>query len=147
MYSALREEHSGHRLVGPATDALARVEIELAEQSGAGIIEQPLPSGTVAPGTSVYEVQNDSPYRLQIILRGPEVIIEEIDECRTCTTYFEEPEECPGRGPIRQITMKPGEYKILVKSISDDGVIPYRGAWTFADSWEYAYCYYVVQEP
>ena len=146
LYYFVRTEYPQHPLSDEATQGQARIEIELAKGMNPGAITLPPESGPAPIGTSVYIVQNDSPEQLQIILSGPEVIIEEVAECRGCAKLTSEPSECPNQGPIRRITLKPGEYEVLVKSVSDDGVRPYRGSWTFKSGVEYSECYFVLTQ-
>ncbi len=142
LYYVIRTDYPTHPISSLATQGLARVELSLA--SDAPTLAPPLESGIAPSGTSVYVVQNDSPEQVEIILSGPETIIKEIAECSICTKLTSEPSECPNLGPMERITLKPGDYEVLVKSASDDEVIPYRGKWAFQDGVEYAHCYYVL---
>jgi len=142
LYIAVRTLYPDHALMSLATQSLVRVEIGLA--ADAPTVAQPQESGTAPAGTSVYFVQNDSPERIQIILSGPETVIEEIAKCNNCTELTQVPDFCPNKGPAKQITLKPGHYEVLVKSISDDRITPYRGNWTFRSGTEYQECYYVL---
>jgi tetratricopeptide (TPR) repeat protein len=142
LYYVIRTDYPAHPISSLATQGLARVEISLA--GNAPTLAPPLESGTAPAGTSVYVVQNDSPEQVEIILSGPETIIKEIAECSVCTKLTSDPVECPNLGPRERITLKPGDYEVLVKSASDDEVIPYQGKWTFQDGIEYAHCYYVL---
>jgi tetratricopeptide (TPR) repeat protein len=142
LYVALRTLYPDHALTPLATQGLVRVEIELA--ADAPTVAQPQESGTAPAGTSVYVVQNDSPERIQIILSGPETVIEEIAKCSDCTELTQVPDFCPNKGPARRISLKPGQYEVLVKSISDDRITPYRGDWTFRSGAEYQECFYVL---
>ena len=142
LYYVVRTDYPTHPISSLATQGLARVEISLA--SNAPTLAPPLESGTAPIGTSVYVVQNDSPEQVEIILSGPETIIKEIAECSICTKLKRDPVECPNQGPMERITLKPGDYDVLVKSAGDDEVIPYRGKWVFQDGIEYAHCYYIL---
>jgi len=144
MYMLIRTDHPNHPIGPQATKALADVKIEIAEQEGAGAIEQPPQSGSAPIGTSVYVVQNDSPERIQLTLSGPEVLIEELPECQSCQKFTKDPQNCPEKGPVGRYTLKPGKYEVLVESITDEGIIPFRGTWTFESGTEYSECYYVV---
>ena len=144
MYSIVRKDYPQHYLSSSATEGLARSKIELAKRNDAPLIDQPPESGTAPVGTSVYIVRNDSPEQIQITLSGPEVIIEEIPKCGVCTEFSKKPDGCPDKGPIKRITLKPGRYEVLVESISDSGVTPYQGTWTFRSGAGYARCYYIV---
>ncbi len=144
MYYIVRTDYPKHHLSVEATRGLVRVEIELAQASGANPIPQPQESGTAPVGTSAYVVQNDSPEQIQLIMHGPEDIVEEIPACNNCTKLTAEPDECPNKGPIRRITLKPGRYEVKVKSISDDGITPYLGSWNFQSGTEYADCYFIL---
>jgi hypothetical protein len=147
MYYMVKTDYPDHYLVSKAIEGLARVEIELAKLSGAGSIAQPQQSGQAPYGTSVYVVRNDSSEKIQLVLSGPEVLIEEIAACTTCTEFTSAPESCPEKGPQSRYTLKPGTYDVLVKSISDEAVTPYHGTWTFESGAEYSECYYIVTTP
>lgn len=144
MYYQILTDYPIHIIGEQATAGYARVEIQIAERAGAGSIAQPEKSGDAPIGTSVYIVRNDSPEKIQVILSGPEVIIEEIPKCEICQTYSSDVQFCPEEGPVSRITLKPGTYDVLVKSVSDTSVTPYRGTWTFESGAEYSECYYVV---
>jgi len=147
MYNTVRIDYSNHPLSPAATEDLARVEIELAQASNARPFPQPEQSGTAPEGVSVYVVQNDSPEAIQIILRGPETVIKEIPACDTCQKLTKEPDQCPNKGPVELITLKPGRYTVLVKSIGESTVTPYKGAWNFESGGEYTECYYILTNP
>lgn len=136
-----------HPLAEDAIGPIAEIEIALAEAGGAGSISQPQRSGSAPAGVAVYEVQNASLERLEIFMTGPESIIEEIPPCPSCREVpagGEEYFECPAYGPTRRLTLDPGRYTVLVKSISDEAITPYRGSWTFQSGSEYSECYFVV---
>lgn len=142
----LQSEYPTHDSASSVPEGIARNEIALAKEAGAQPIEQPMASGTAPLGVAVYVVQNDSPERLQIILHGPEVIIEEIEKCTSCIEYRSDPDSCPNKGPSKRLTLSPGNYEVLVKSIDDEDVTPYQGSWRFLSAKEYARCYFIVED-
>jgi len=144
MYYAVISKYPNHYLSTNARDGFARVEIELAKRNGAASIAQPQESGIAPFGVSVYIVRNDSPERIQIILRGPTVIVDEIAECKTCTKFESQPNYCPDKGSIGRYTLKPGNYDVVVKSVGESKVKPYQGSWTFRSGSEYSECFYII---
>lgn len=144
FFRQFRNQFPDHPNFEAATEGLARVEVASASSLGAAEIAQPEASGTAAAGTALYIVTNDSPEAMQIILTGPETIIEDFGPCEECTKFETVPDDCPSLGETREISLPPGRYEVVVKATNDDEVTPYQGTWTFRDGSSYDDCYYIV---
>jgi hypothetical protein len=145
LYSLLLNDYPDHPLVGDATTGLARASVAEAQAAGAGNIPAPQSVGGSGSGPAVVVIQNDSPEKLSIVFSGPEARIEELDACASCTNYTDAgPEACPEQGPLGTYELPSGDYDVVVKSISDDGVTPFTGQWNLATGDEYYSCFFLV---
>ena len=145
LYSLLLNDYPDHPLVEDATTGLARASVAEAQAAGAGNIPAPQSVGGSGSGPAVVVIQNDSPEKLSIVFSGPEARIEELDACGSCTNYTGDgPEACPEQGPVGTYELPSGDYDVVVKSISDDGVTPFTGQWNLATGDEYYSCFFLV---
>jgi hypothetical protein len=126
-------------------DTLADMLIENAREQGAGSFPEPDASGKAKKGTSEYEVRNDAPYPLRLVFSGPEKKIVTIPACSSCVEYTIQPISCPDEGPLDTITLIPGDYSLLVETVTSEGVTPYTGSFTMKDGTQYSSCFYVVK--
>ena len=148
FYEQFLKAYPNHEIAPSIQEKLVQTLLAEAQEQGAGTILQPSASGYTESGYTVVQIQNDSPTRMQLVFSGPEDRIEELEPCFDCETYFGKgPETCPARGPIGRYTFPPGDYKILVKSIDEYQVTPYRGDWNLEDSLTYQHCFYIIQNP
>lgn len=146
MYSKFLSENSGHPLAETVEDALARAIVFDARASGAGIIPAPERSGSTSGGSTMVIIQNDSPEDLQIVFSGPDSRIEMLDACTSCQAYsLTEPTYCPEKGPIGRYVLPPGQYDVVVQSVSDAGVTPWTGDWNLVSGEEYYSCFFITQ--
>lgn len=131
LYERFLSEYKNHSLAPQVEASLARSIIADAKKTGAGTIPAPQRSGSTTAGSSVVVIQNDSPERMQIVFSGPEVRIEELAACNSCPIFRGTgPASCPEKGPIGHYTLKPGQYDVVVKSISDTSTTPWSGDWS-----------------
>lgn len=145
LYQLLLNDYPDHPLAEEATVALARASVAEAQAMGAGNIPAPQSVGGSGSGPSVVVIQNDSPEKLSIVFSGPEARIEELEPCDSCTNYTGDgPESCPEQGPIGTYELPAGDYDVVVKSISDEGVTPFTGQWNLATGDEYYSCFFLV---
>jgi tetratricopeptide (TPR) repeat protein len=146
MYENFLSEYPSHSLAPLVKESLARVIVTDARASGAGTIPAPERSGSTSSGTTVVVIQNDSPEHLRIVFSGPDARIEELEACSTCKTYssFFTPSYCPEKGPVGRYTLSPGQYAVVVQSISDVGVTPWTGDWTLLSGDEYQSCFFIT---
>ncbi|MEL6383212.1 MAG: hypothetical protein AAFQ89_12335 [Cyanobacteria bacterium J06626_18] len=147
-YEQVLRSKAAPETVTQAETALAQVLVAQANAEGAGTISQPGWSGyTQTDATEVF-VRNDSPERMRIVFSGPEPHFEEIAPCEDCRTYsLEGPEVCPNKGPTATFTLQPGDYEVLVRSVSDPTVSPFTGVWSLDTGEAYNSCFYLVQSP
>lgn len=148
MYEQFLRDYPNHPLASEVQAALARSIVADARGRGAHELPPPERIGSTTGGYSVVTIQNDSPQRLQIVFSGPEARIEELQACALCSTYTESsaPLHCPERGPIGRYTLKPGQYDVVVRSLSDTSTIPWRGSWPLSSGDEYHSCFIIVTE-
>ena len=145
MYEAFLAEFPEHTLAPEAEAGLARAIIAQAKAAGAGDIPAPERSGSTYSGQTEVVIQNDSPERLRIVFSGPETRIEELAACSSCINYTGiGPLYCPEMGPIGRYTLEPGEYEVVVESITDSGVTPWTGTWALGSGDEYSSCFFLV---
>ena len=146
MYDQFLKEYPSHGLASDVKDALTRTIVADARASGAGIIPAPQPSGSTSGEATVVIIQNDSPERMRIVFSGPDSRIEELGACSSCQTYTGSgPLYCPELGPIGRYTLQPGQYDVVVQSITDSGVTPWTGNWGLLSGYEYYNCFFVIQ--
>ena len=144
-YEKFLSEYQSHSLASSVEDALARVIIADARASGAGTIPAPERSGSTTSDSTIIVIQNDSPERLRIVFRGPDSRIEELAACSSCKTYsLIGPLYCPEQGPIGRYTLPPGQYDVVVQSISDSGVTPWTGIWELISGEVYSSCFFIT---
>jgi hypothetical protein len=147
-YERFRTDYAGHDLARDVDEAFARATLAETDESGAGSLPAPEETGAgTGTGLATVFIQNDSPDELNMVFSGPDVQIEMLDACAECVEFIgEEPDECPGLGPIGEYIVEPGTYEVVVKSSSGGFVIPFRGTWTLEAGQEYASCFYIVTD-
>ena len=147
-YQQVLSEHPDHAIVPAVETALAQTLLAQAKAEGSGELGEPGFSGYTSDGTTAVEIRNDSPEKMRVVFSGPEPRFEEIEPCTECETYTGEgPADCPNLGPVQTFTLKPGDYEVLVRSISDPSVTPFTGAWSLANGREYNSCFFLVNSP
>jgi len=145
MYEAFLAAFPEHVLAKEVEAGLARAIIEQAKAAGAGEIAPPERSGSTGSGFAEVIIQNDSPEKLHIVFSGPESRVEELAACSSCTNYTGfGPLYCPEQGPIGSYTLQPGEYEVVVASVSDTGVTPWTGTWTLGSGDQYYSCFFLI---
>jgi hypothetical protein len=146
MYEQFQSGYPNHSLSSEVEAALAHSIVENTKTGGAGVIASPERSGTTNDGSTIVIIKNDSPERLRIVFTGPENRIEELGACFSCPIYYTgyTPQACPETTPIGSYTLKPGQYEVVVESISDSGTTPWTGDWTLETSGEYSKCFFIV---
>ena len=145
MYEAFQRKYPTHGLTADVAAALARAMVAEARRSGAGEIPAPQRSGSAAIGSTVVDIRNDSPERIQLVFSGPEARIEELAACGSCVKYAGVgPASCPSKGPTARYTLKPGNYDVLVKSTGNSAIIPFTGKWDLSNGIGYSSCFFVA---
>lgn len=148
MYEHFLDNYPNHQLIPVIKAALAQSMVAEAKAKGASNILPPGRSGSTSHGYTVVEIRNDSPTKMRLVFSGPEPRFEELAPCPECITYVGQgPKTCPNKGLVGRYTLKPGQYDIVVKSISDRKVRPYTGNWSLGDAIEYNSCFFIVQKP
>jgi len=146
LYNRFLDEYPQDELASAAEISLIRAIVADARESEAGTIPPPERSGSTSGGSTVVIIRNDSPERLRIVFSGPESRMEELSACSSCTTYSGMgPMYCPEQGPVGRYTLAPGQYDVVVQSISDTGITPWTGDWDLASGDEYSSCFYITE--
>lgn len=145
LYQLLLNDYPDSPRAQETIAALARASVAEAKAAGAGNIPAPQSVGGTGSGPAVVVIQNDSPEKISIIFSGPEAHFEELEACADCTNYTGDgPEFCPEQGPVGTYEVTAGDYEVVVKSISDDGVTPFTGSWSLGEGEEYYSCFFLV---
>ena len=145
LLNRFRIEYPDHPLRADVDADFVRVTLADAEASGAGELENPGnigPSGE-AGGLVSIEIHNGSAEGLTLVLRGPEVRVEELGPCSECPEVIGEPVGCPDDAPVGRYVLEPGTYDVVVKASSGARVTPYGGTWHFDPGQGYADCFYI----
>ena len=146
LFEIFLDEYPDHSLTANVEAALARSILSRAQDVGAGEIAPPASSGTTSNELTEVIIQNDSPEKMRIVFSGPEVRIEKLESCEICTTYTSEPTYCPEKGPVGYYTLIPGQYDVVVESISENMVTPWKGTWNLESGEGYASCFYIITD-
>jgi hypothetical protein len=148
FYSRFLADYPNHPAYNDVETALAKASVSEARAAGAGEIAAPLAVGTGdGSGPAVVVIQNDSREQLSMVFSGPEARFESLEVCDECEDYVGSgPEFCPEIGPVGTYELPAGTYEVVVKSISDEGVIPFTGTWDLAAGEEYYSCFFLITE-
>jgi tetratricopeptide (TPR) repeat protein len=147
IYQRFLDNYSQHEKVEEVKAAWAKSMVLEAKDTGAGTIERPGLSGYTNDGTTVVEIRNDSPEKMRLVFSGPQPRYEEIEPCSDCETFFGQgPQGCPSKGPVGRYVLKPGQYDVVVKSISAQSVRPFTGTWQLDRNAIYNSCFFIVQQ-
>lgn len=145
VYERVRQEFADHPVAQQVDEALARTILAEAQTFGAGALPAPQSLGGTGTGPAVVIIQNDSPERLSLVFNGAELRVETLEPCASCQNYTGDgPDACPEQGPIGTYTVPPGDYEVVVRSLSDTSVSPFRGNWSLASGDEYYSCFFLV---
>jgi hypothetical protein len=147
MYHRFRLDYPDHALAGEVEEAFARASVAEAAAYGAGTLPPPQQMGEgTGEGNAIVIIQNHSPDQLSLVFSGPQALIEEIAPCTDCVEFTEAtvPDACPELGPVATYEVPPGDYSVVVKSVSSDGVTPFIGSWSLAPGQEYSSCFYLI---
>lgn len=147
-YQHILKDYPDHAVAPQAETELAQTMVAQATSAGAGSLPEPGFSGYTYDGSTTIEIRNDSPETMRIVFSGPEARFEEIAPCPECKTYVGEAlSTCPNQGQVARFTLQPGEYGVLVRSVSDNSVTPFTGQWALRQGTAYNSCFYLVQQP
>jgi Tetratricopeptide repeat len=146
MFETFLDEYPNHPKAEAVKRSYTKVMVDDVRAKGAGTIERPGFSGTRGDGTTAVVIRNDSPEKMRIVFSGPTPRLEELAPCTECKAFVGEgPKGCPSKGPVGTYVLEPGQYDVVVKSISDRGVRPFTGVWGLDSGSEYNSCFFVVQ--
>lgn len=143
-YETALSNNANHPLAPQIKAALASLIVDQARAADAPNLPPPTPSGDAASGSTVVIIQNDSPDALRIIFSGPQPLIEELPACADCVDFITKPPACPEKGAIGTYTLLPGDYDVVVESIENGNVTPFRGQWQLEDGIEFYSCFFII---
>lgn len=146
MYETFLKEYPNHPFLASIKKDLGTIMIADARQKGAGKLPPAVPSSLTVDGTTIVQIRNESPYPLRIVLNGPESQFEEIPACKDCqkNSASSEPKACSNQGPVINMTLKPGNYDIVAKTVVGETISPYVGNWTLGKGYKYDNCFFIV---
>jgi outer membrane protein assembly factor BamD (BamD/ComL family) len=148
IYENFLNKFPQHKLTHTVKQAYAQTLYDQAQGQGAGTIPQPLKGGTTGDNSTQVEIRNESPEKMRIVFGGPTPRVEELEPCKDCQTYTNDPPKtCPNQGQVATYTVEPGQYRIVVKSIGGKTVMPYTGDWTLNSNSRYTNCFFIVNHP
>lgn len=144
LYSRLIVDFPSSPLTARARRGLIAAEVALIRTGGTGQLPDPTIVGNTASGMVEVSVQNSSPYRLELLLSGPDAKRLEVPACGSCKKYLRAA-DFPGRsGPKRSITVEAGRYAAVVRSTSSNAR-PWSDDWTLVGGYRYdSGCFYIV---
>ena len=135
-----------HELIPAVETGYAEAAIEQAKAAGSGELPPPNPAGYTQTGDTVIAIANDSPDSLRIIFSGPEPRFEELPPCEDCERYDSAlAGSCSESSPYEVYRLQPGDYQVLVRSVSDRQVTPFTGEWTLTAGVGYSSCFFISQ--
>jgi tetratricopeptide (TPR) repeat protein len=145
MYEGFLAGYPGHILAVDVEAGLARSIVALAQDSSAGSIPEPEVSGSTGSAQTEVIIQNYSPERIRIVFSGPDSRVEELEACPTCGKYsLFGPAYCPEGGPVGHYTLTPGQYEVVVESLSATETTPWTGNWSLVSGDQYSSCFVIV---
>ena len=149
-YEEFLKKYPDHSMTKNIKQSLAQTTIADVRGRGAQKIESPGRIGTTVDGSTVVEIQNTSPGKMQITFSGATPKFEKLQSCRDCVTYVNSPPKlCPQKGPVGRYTLEPGQYDIAVKFTADNGnpVKPWVGNWSLEAGAKYKSCFFIIRDP
>ncbi|WP_414578977.1 tetratricopeptide repeat protein [Anabaena sp. CCY 9402-a] len=151
IYEEFIRLYPDHSLVENVKRSLARTTVaDIRGRKGLLNIKSPRQTGTTGDGSTVIEIQNTSPAKMRITFSGTTPKFEEIEECKDCVVYVNNPPKlCPNKGLIGRYTFEPGQYDIAVEFTANDGnpVNPWAGTWLLETGAEYKSCFLIIRDP
>jgi hypothetical protein len=112
---------------------------------GAGRLPSPGVSGSSARGRVELTIQNDSPETLEILLSGRRSVRLSVPACGRCVEYRLSQATCRDSGsPVRNWTLGPGVYEVVVRGTSERRVNPFSGRWRLTAGRAYSHCFFIV---
>ncbi|BAZ18743.1 hypothetical protein NIES4071_106280 (plasmid) [Calothrix sp. NIES-4071] len=149
IYNQFLHSFPDHPLKLDIQRSLARTTVADIKGRGARKTKPLLRTGTTVDGSTVVDIQNTSPAKMEITFSGTTPKFGEIEICTDCIEYISKgPEICPGKGPIERYTLEPGKYDIAVKFTTRSGNLayPWTATWSLEQGGEYKTCFVIVQD-
>jgi hypothetical protein len=138
--------YKGTAAAAEAASLLIDAEVFQIRGRGTGRLPSPVASGTSGTSAVTLDVQNASPYPLDLLISGPHSAEFTVPACAGCTKYFQTgPASCPSQAPRSSFTVVPGKYDVVVRSARErDQVTPWSSAWNLDVGIRYVNCFYIV---
>lgn len=144
FFYMLIDEYPNDANIKTYQQEIALAAYNYADMIGAGEIEVPEISGSYQPGKSMYIVNNATSEQIRIMLTGPQTVIKTLPACPSCGSYgVLGPMFCPTEATTGRYELLPGNYKVVVESITDSSITPYSGEWRLSGGNTYEDCFYV----
>lgn len=127
--------------------ALARATVANLSRQGAQKADPPGLVGFTADGSTVVDIQNSSPRKMQITFSGPTPKFEELEPCQDCEIQtYRGPEACPEKGPVGRYKLEPGQYQIAIEFIErpNEVIESSVGDWMLGEGSEYRRCHVII---
>lgn len=147
-YEQFLQHYLDHALTEDVKRFLAQATVADVRERGARNIKSPAQTGITLDASTVIEIQNTSPAKMQITFSGVTPRFEKLESCRDCLRYVNHPPKlCSGKGPVGRYTLEPGQYDIAVQADDRGSVRPWAGTWTLKAGAEYKSCFFIITNP
>jgi tetratricopeptide (TPR) repeat protein len=147
VYEDFLKDYPEHPLLPQIKAGLANSMIERTKSEG-GEAPPLEATGKTSDGVTTVKITNNSPEKIRIYYRGADTGFVELEPCKDCPVYTTEQKQCPDDlGTVGEYTFKPGQYDIVMKTISDPRVMSLKDKWQLNDGWAYSNCYYLIRSP
>lgn len=148
MFSTFLEEYPDHRFAGQMEEALARTLVAKAESWEAEQLPPPSISGRATAGDVTVLILNNSPFEVRIAFNGSQALVDDLDVCKNCQTYkVSAPVSCSSQNPAKQFKLPPGNYKVAIEVMTQEGKSYWLGIWELQEGKAYRSCFSVVENP
>jgi len=149
IYELFLNDYPNHQLASQVEINWAKIIIKDIGEQTVETLPSPIEQKHSSSDLAFLIIQNQSPEKLRIVFYGPDIRIENLEECDECINYSQltfllHPNICSEDGIVGSYFLKPGNYKVVVQSISDVNVHPYVGNWELVEGSEYFHCFYIL---
>lgn len=145
IYERLIADYPDSPFKSQAEAALVYARVAALKRTETGELAPPQETGWTTPGKAAVVTSNDSPERLEFLLGGPSSQAFIMEACSDCETYFITPIYCPEKGPRITVSLEPGTYEVVVRTIDDSSISPWAGTWELANGRQYFNCFLIIR--
>jgi hypothetical protein len=149
IYEQFMTYFQRHSLYQEVAMAYAKAAVQEAQALNPGSLPAPVRRGgpSMGPngGNVTVQIRNNSPETMRVIISGATPKVEGIPPCPECQIYAanSSPQDCPQLGPQASYVLQPGNYDVVIKSISSGSVVPFTGRWDLNFSGSYESCFFL----